>query len=330
MKASLRKMPKTLPEAVIVQGANAVSFELPSFADQGMFRSGDYFQIHEPGELLEPAVERGVGVQYLAHDPSPRTCQRRWQEFTPEDIAHISPLAGIGVPKLLFPPAPPLRPSPPLGDRGPRAPEALLRAPRRRGALPAVGTLPRAVHRSNRWSTGQTRWMASRLRRSGLALIVSLVRLRRGDEQHPAWSLAVIFFERGAEHHLATVIVMRSGVGNDNGGRWDSQLRSYAGGQFVPTPGITVPVRATRWSEPCDHTYNPISGTTSLLFVSVQGCIEDDFSGVVQVDLKADDRASGHKCASSWHRIARACHRNSLSRPSAGIPRLPERQQAGM
>jgi hypothetical protein len=33
----------------------------------------------------------------------------------------------IGVPKPLFPPAPPpLRPSPPLGDRGPRAPEALL------------------------------------------------------------------------------------------------------------------------------------------------------------------------------------------------------------
>ena len=36
---------------------------------------------------------------------------------------------GIGVPKPLFPPAPsPLRPSPPLGDRGPRAPEALLGA----------------------------------------------------------------------------------------------------------------------------------------------------------------------------------------------------------
>ena len=33
----------------------------------------------------------------------------------------------IGVPKPLFSPAPPpLRPSPPLGDRGPRVPEALL------------------------------------------------------------------------------------------------------------------------------------------------------------------------------------------------------------
>ena len=38
----------------------------------------------------------------------------------------------IGVPKPLFPHAPPpLRPSPPLGDRGPRAPEALLGARRR-------------------------------------------------------------------------------------------------------------------------------------------------------------------------------------------------------
>ena len=38
-------------------------------------------------------------------------------------------LVRIGVPKPLFPPAPPpLRPSPPLGDRGPRAPEALLGA----------------------------------------------------------------------------------------------------------------------------------------------------------------------------------------------------------
>jgi hypothetical protein len=43
----------------------------------------------------------------------------------------------IGVPKPLFPQAPPpLRPSPPLGDRGPRAPEALLGARRRGGSKP--------------------------------------------------------------------------------------------------------------------------------------------------------------------------------------------------
>ena len=30
--------------------------------------------------------------------------------------------------------------------------------------------------------------------RPGVALIISLLRLRCGDEQHPAWSLAVIFF----------------------------------------------------------------------------------------------------------------------------------------
>ena len=41
--------------------------------------------------------------------------------------ACVDELERIGVPKPLFPPAPPpLRPSPPLGDRGPRAPEALL------------------------------------------------------------------------------------------------------------------------------------------------------------------------------------------------------------
>ena len=62
--------------------------------------------------------------------------------FTPRPLrpatryghADAGQLAGrIGVPKPLFPHAPPpLRPSPALGDRGPRAPEALLGA-RRRG-----------------------------------------------------------------------------------------------------------------------------------------------------------------------------------------------------
>jgi RibD C-terminal domain len=37
----------------------------------------------------------------------------------------FEPAQRIGVPKPLFPPAPPLRPSPPRGDRGLRAPEAL-------------------------------------------------------------------------------------------------------------------------------------------------------------------------------------------------------------
>jgi hypothetical protein len=59
--------------------------------------------------------------------------------------------------------------------------------------------------------------------RPGMVLIVSLVRLRGGDEQDSAWSLAVIFFECGAEHHLPAVIVMRSRVGNENRGRWDSE-----------------------------------------------------------------------------------------------------------
>ena len=45
----------------------------------------------------------------------------------------------IEVPTPLFPPAPPpLRPSPPLGDRGPRAPEALLGARRRAHGLYTV------------------------------------------------------------------------------------------------------------------------------------------------------------------------------------------------
>ena len=57
--------------------------------------------------------------------------------------------------------------------------------------------------------------------RPGVALIVSLLRLRCGDEQHPALvsRRASVIAERGAEHHLPAVIVMRSGVGNENGGR---------------------------------------------------------------------------------------------------------------
>jgi hypothetical protein len=63
----------------------------------------------------------GCGAQHLLSAPvSACACDSAC-------MCHGRPQRRIGVPKPLFPPAPPpLRPSPPLGDRGPRAPEALL------------------------------------------------------------------------------------------------------------------------------------------------------------------------------------------------------------
>ena len=62
------------------------------FADQGMFRFRGLLPDDEPGELLEPAIERGAGLQYLADRPRTRASQSQGQEFTPA-IAHVSPLA---------------------------------------------------------------------------------------------------------------------------------------------------------------------------------------------------------------------------------------------
>ena len=45
----------------------------------------------------------------------------------------------------------------------------------------------------------------------------------------------------------------------------------------------------------------------------VQGRIEDDFSGVVHVELPTQDIAGGHEFSSSWHLIARARHPYGLS-----------------
>ena len=84
---------------------------------------------------------------------------------------------------------------------------------------------------------------------------------------------------------------------------------------IVPTPGISVPVRATKRSLPFEKRYNPVSGTPSPFGVGIQGGIEDDFAGVVHVDLPTDDGCGGHESSASWHLVARARHRDGHPAP---------------
>src|SRR5688572_11430236 len=131
--------------------------------------------------------------------------------------------------------------------------------------------------------------------------------LRRSDEQHPA-----AIAERGAEHHLSPVVVMRSGVRNKRGGlEGHEHIHHQMGSRTYAWDHGTGP------SHQAERAVRPYvqPGVRDLVcvVVGVQGRIKDEFSRVVQVELPAHDIAGGHEGSSPWHRIARARHRNGLS-----------------
>ena len=63
------------------------------FADQGMFRSGDYFQIMNRASCLSLLSNAVLVYNTLRMTHVLERATAQGQEFTPEDIAHISPLA---------------------------------------------------------------------------------------------------------------------------------------------------------------------------------------------------------------------------------------------
>jgi hypothetical protein len=63
------------------------------FADQGMFRSGDYFQIMNRASYLSLLSNAELVYNTLRMTQVLERAKAQGQEFTPEDIAHISPLA---------------------------------------------------------------------------------------------------------------------------------------------------------------------------------------------------------------------------------------------
>jgi TnpA family transposase len=63
------------------------------FADQGMFRSGDYFQIMNRASCLSLLSNAVLVYNTLRMTRVLERTKAQGQEFTPEDIAHISPLA---------------------------------------------------------------------------------------------------------------------------------------------------------------------------------------------------------------------------------------------
>ena len=63
------------------------------FADQGMFRSGDYFQIMNRASCLSLLSNAVLVYNTLRMTHVLERAKAQGQEFTPEDIAHISPLA---------------------------------------------------------------------------------------------------------------------------------------------------------------------------------------------------------------------------------------------
>ena len=63
------------------------------FADQGMFRSGDYFQIMNRASCLSLLSNAVLVYNTLRMTHVLERAKAQRQEFTPEDIAHTSPLA---------------------------------------------------------------------------------------------------------------------------------------------------------------------------------------------------------------------------------------------
>jgi len=63
------------------------------FADQGMFRSGDYFQIMNRASCLSLLSNAVLVYNTLRMTHVLERAKGQGQDFTPEDIAHISPLA---------------------------------------------------------------------------------------------------------------------------------------------------------------------------------------------------------------------------------------------
>jgi TnpA family transposase len=63
------------------------------FADQGMFRSGDYFQIMHRASCLSLLSNAVLVYNTVRMTQVLERATAQGQEFTPEDIAHISPLA---------------------------------------------------------------------------------------------------------------------------------------------------------------------------------------------------------------------------------------------
>jgi TnpA family transposase len=63
------------------------------FADQGMFRSWDYFQIMNRASCLSLLSNAVLVYNTLRMTHVLEHAKAQGQEFTPEDIAHISPLA---------------------------------------------------------------------------------------------------------------------------------------------------------------------------------------------------------------------------------------------
>jgi hypothetical protein len=63
------------------------------FADQGMFRSGDYYQMMNRASCLSLLSNAVVVYNTLRFARVLEYAKAQGQEFTPEAIAHISPLA---------------------------------------------------------------------------------------------------------------------------------------------------------------------------------------------------------------------------------------------
>jgi len=63
------------------------------FADQGIFRSGDYFQIMNRASCLSLLSNVVLVYNTLRMIQVLERAKAQGQEFTPEEIAHISPLA---------------------------------------------------------------------------------------------------------------------------------------------------------------------------------------------------------------------------------------------
>ena len=156
---------------------------------------------------------------------------------------------------------------------------------------PEVRTLPRAVPRRQPVVYEENPMDGQSAPTPGVALVVSLLRLRCGDEQHPAF-----IGERGAEHHLPTVIVMRSGVRNEHGGSVRRRARSSPSGQSCPRPGSRCRSEPPGGASRATTRTTRCPGWSSALSSVSRVALKTTSPALFTCELPAGDIAGGHEC----------------------------------
>jgi hypothetical protein len=139
-----------------------------------------------------------------------------------------------------------------------------------------------------------------------------------------------VIAERGTEYHLLAVVVIRSRVRINHGGPSDGgYLRPQVGNRaHARDHGAGPRYQVQQAMRP--HVQPGVLDVVCVV-VGVQGCIEDDISRVVHVELPAAGIAGCRESSSSWHRIVRARHRNGLpARMNVGISLFLGRRPVGM